>query len=107
MGVLSDLSTRLEGATDAAADCFDDEAEAENDYLAAYSLAWAVATEDKVAISARSKHVDAQPEVTAAKQDWNRAIAARKRATGKVEELKNRMVAAMSHQRFVRDQTGG
>lgn len=105
MSVVGELSRRMEDATDTAADAFDAEAEAENAYLAAYSVAWAVATEDKVAISARSKHVDAQPDVTAAKQEWNRAIAGRKRAAGKVEELRNRLMAAMSHQRFIREQT--
>lgn len=105
MTVLSDLSVRLEEVTDAAAEAFDAEAEAENAYLSAFSAAWAVATEDKVAISARSKHVDADPEVTQAHMDWNRAIAARKRCVAKVEEVRNRLVACQSHMRFVRDQT--
>ena len=103
--ILSQLSSRMESATDAYADACDEEAEKENAYLAAFSTAWAVATEEGVAISARSKHVDADPVVTAAKQEYNRAIAGRKRTHAKVEELKSRIMAAQSHMRFVREQT--
>jgi hypothetical protein len=96
--LLEKISRAYEEAIDAAGD-------AENLYLAERSKAWAYAVEDKIAISGRAKHVDCQPEVTKALQEWNRAIAKRKRCADKAEELQHRQMACMSHQRFIREAT--
>jgi hypothetical protein len=105
--LLERICRAYEDAVDKAADAYDLEAIAENVYLAERSKAWAYATEDKVAISARSKHVDCQPDVTSAKQEWNWAVAYRDRCRDKARELEHRMMSCMSHQRMVREGTGG
>lgn len=105
--VLSRLSTQLETATGELADAYDAEAEAENAYLAAYQTAWALETEAKSPATIRAKNCDNDPTVCELKQEWNRAVAARKRAWAFVDALNHRLMAAMSHQRFVREQTGG
>lgn len=105
--LLERISRDYEQAIDRAADAWDAEAVAENAYLAERAKAWAYATEDRIAITARSKHVENQPEVVAAHMEWNRAIAYRKRCVDKAGELERRQMAAMSHQRFIREATGG
>jgi hypothetical protein len=105
--LLERISRAYEEAIDAAGDAYDDEADAENVYLAERAKGWAYATEDKVAITGRSKFVDCQPEVTKALQEWNRAIAKRKRCADKANELEHRQMACMSHQRFIREASGG
>lgn len=99
--LLERISRAVEDAVNAAGDAYDEEADAENLYLLEKSKAWAYATEDKVAISARSKHCDNQPDVVVAHMAWNRAIAKRKRCTDKADELERRQMASMSHQKFV------
>ena len=99
------LSNEYEKATDAFAEACDADAEAENAYLAAFSTAWAVAVEDHVATTARRHHCDAQPEVSAAKQAWNRAAATKERTKAKARELEHRIMAMQSHMKFVGGQT--
>lgn len=99
------LSDKLEEATDAYGNACDDAAIKENEYLLRFSKAYAVAVEDKVAQTIRREHCNAQEDVTEARQDWNRAIATEKRTKAKVEELRHRLMAALSHQKFIGGQS--
>lgn len=101
--VLSRLSTAMETATDALAVALDEEAKAENAYLLEYHKAWL--TTDDVPASIRQKATDQVEAVMKARQKWNLAKATAKGSSAKVDELKNRMMAAMSHQKFVAAQT--
>lgn len=103
--LLERISRAYEEAVDAYGDACDANAVAENQYLAAHMLAWAYAVEDGVPATTRAKHCDNQKEVAEAKAEWNRAAAIERRCRAKVEELKNRLTAAMAHQRFVREGT--
>lgn len=98
-GPLGDLSRALEQATDAYAAACNRAAIDENFYLKAFHRGWVNSMD--VAVTARSKHVDAIEDVTDAKCSWNLSIAGEKAARSKVEELRNRLMAAMNHQRFI------
>lgn len=100
MTVLSDLSTRLEEVTDAYAQACDDAAGAENDYLRAYAIAF---TTSDVPATVRPK--TAECAAVEERAIWNIKTAAEKSAKAKVEEVKHRLMACMSHQRFIREQT--
>lgn len=100
--VLSQLSTRLEQVTDEYASACDEAAEKENDYLRAYAIAF---TTSEVAATIRPK--TAECAAVEERALWNIATAKEKAAKAKVEEVKHRVMAAMSHQRFVREATGG
>lgn len=102
-GALGVLSDALERATDEYVAACNATAEAENAYLRAFHREWNLAL--GVAVTARAKHVDAQGEPTEAKCAWNLAAAREKACRAKCEELKNRMMAAMSWQRVVGAQT--
>lgn len=103
--LLERVSRAYEDAVDAFGNACDQAALRENDYLRVYAIAWAVAVEDQVPSTARDKHCKVQADVVNAQTDWNRAVAAEKRARAKVQELQTRMTAAMAHQRFVREGT--
>jgi hypothetical protein len=103
--LLERVSRAYEDAVDAYGNACDLAAFAENDYLRQFAAAWAVAVEDGVAATVRAKHCDNQKDVMDARLDWNRAAATERRSRAKVEELKNRLTAAMAHQRFVREGT--
>lgn len=101
-GPLGDLSVALERATDDYVTACNANAQAENAYLRAFSRAYVIAD---VAMTARAKWCDSQPEVTEAKCEWNIAQAREKACRSKCDELKNRLMAAMSWQRTVGAQT--
>lgn len=103
--LLERISRTYEEAVDAAGNAFDGEALAENEFLRLWAMAWAMAVEDGVAITNRDKHCNAQKDVCEARQEWNRAIAKRKRTVLKAGEMEHRQMAAMSHQRFIREGT--
>lgn len=99
---LDDLSDALEQATDTFAVKCNDAAEAENAYLRAYARSF---TTSDVAATIRPKSAEvAAVEERAA---WNLAVAAEKSARAKVEELKNRLMAAMSHTKYLGYSDGG
>lgn len=102
-GLLGDLSTALEDATDTYAEACNRAALTENGYLRAFHLAWIAA--DGIAATVRSKHCDNQREVVDARCEHNIALASEKAARAKCDELKNRLMAAMSWQRVVGVQT--
>lgn len=93
---------RLEECTDAYAKACDAAAEAENDYLRAYAIAF---TNLDVPATIRPK--SAECAAVEERALWNIAAAQEKSARAKVEEIKHRLMACMSHQRFVREATGG
>lgn len=100
-----DLGNAHEIATDLEATKRDDEAKAENAYLDAFSEAWAAAFD--VAMTARSKHCDAQPKVLAAKKAWNLAVSARKNASALAHSIELRHTGAMSYQKHHAAMDGG
>jgi hypothetical protein len=102
---LERVSRAYEAAVDAYGLAVDAAALAEAKYKRAFAEAWAVAVEDKVPATTRAKHCDNQPGVLEASIDFDRAAAAERRCRMKADELKNRQVAAMSHQRFIREAT--
>lgn len=97
-GPLGDLAAALERATDDFVAACNATAQAENAYLRAFSREYVVTT---VAMTARAKWCDSQPDVTEAKCAWNIATAREKACRAKCDELKNRLMAAMSWQRTV------
>ncbi|HMI47107.1 MAG TPA: hypothetical protein VK481_00390 [Gemmatimonadaceae bacterium] len=103
--LLERISRAYEEAVDLYGDACDDNAAKENEYLKLHAQAWVHAIEDGVAATVRSKHCDNQQDVCDARQTWNRAMATERRSRAKVEELKNRLTAVMSHTRFVREGT--
>jgi hypothetical protein len=103
--LLERISRAYEEVVDEYGNACDQSAIYENVYLAKFALAWAHAVEDSVAATVRAKHCDNQSEVLEARLDFNRATAIEKRTKAKVAELQNRLVAAMAHQRFVREGT--
>lgn len=96
------LSDELETATDAYADACDLEAEAENAYLKAYAITFTTA-ECAATIRPKTAECAAVDERCA----WNLALAVKNAKRAKVEELKHRLMAALGHQRFIREATGG
>lgn len=98
--VLADL---LEGATDAYRDALDVTAEKENDYLKAYSRAFLAGAVNGMPATIRPKSA----EVAAVEERclWNIAQASERACRAKVDELKNRLVAAQSHQKYLGDQS--
>lgn len=105
--LLERVARAYEDAVDEYGNACDEAALRENDYLRAFAQAWAIAVEDGVAATVRSKQCDNQKAVLEARLDWNRAAAAEKRCKAKVEEMKNRLTACMAHTRFLREGTGG
>lgn len=103
--LLERISRAYEEAVDDYGNACDTAAMRENDYLRAFAVAWAVAVEDGIAATVRSKHCDNQKDVLAARLDWNRAAATEKRARAKSQELQNRLTACQSHVRFLREAT--
>jgi hypothetical protein len=103
--MLERISRAYEEAIDAAGNAYDAEAVAENEYRRLHAVAWAHAVEDGIAATVRDKHCNAQKEVCEALQEWNRAVALRKRCADKARELENRLGACQSHMRFVREAT--
>lgn len=103
--LLERVSRAYEDKVDEYGRACDAAAVAENDYLREFAMAWAVAVEDHVPATTRSKHCDQQPDVLQARLEWNRAVASEKRVRAKVAELQNRMTAVMSHVRFTREAT--
>jgi len=97
------LSDELERWTDIYATTCDLEAEADGILLDAASEAWNAASD--VAVTARQRHVDYQPQVVAARKTQLAAFAARRKAQAHVEEMKARLMAALSHAKAVRGQT--
>lgn len=102
-GPLGDLAAALERATDEYVAACNRNAEAENGYLRAFHRAWVQSLD--VAVTARSKHCDAMADTTEAKCVWNLAAAGERSARAKCDELKHRLMAAMSWQRTVGAQT--
>lgn len=103
--LLERVSRAYEDAVDAYGNAADAAAFAEARYKRAFAEAWAVAVEDRIAATVRSKHCENQPDVLEASIEFDRAAAAEKRCKAKVQELQTRMTAAMSHQRFIREGT--
>lgn len=94
------LSDQLEEVTDAYASACDASAEAENEYLRAYARSF---TTSECAATIRPKTAEcAAVEERAA---WNLASAVEKSARAKVEEVRHRLMAAMSHARIVGGQS--
>lgn len=83
------------------------EAEAENEYRRVHAIAWAQASNENMAVTIRAKHCENQPVVVSARCDWNIAVAREKAAHSKVEEQRNRLMSAMSDQRYMREASGG
>lgn len=102
---------RLQAALEAAGDVWrlslDREADAENAYRAAHASAWAMASAEGVAISARGKHCENQAAVVVAKSDWNLAVARVKADHSKREECQSRLMAKMSDQKYLGQADGG
>jgi hypothetical protein len=105
--LLERVARAYESKVEEYGDACDEAAIAENAYLREFAMAWAVAVEDSVPSTTRAKHCDQQSDVLAARLEWNRKVAAEKRLRAKVTELQNRMTAAMSYARFIREGTGG
>lgn len=103
--LLERISRAYEEAVDAYGNACDMAAICENEYLRQFAQAWAVAVEDKVPATVRSKHCDNQPDVLKARLEWNRAAASEKRCRAKSQELQNRLTACQSHVRFIREAT--
>lgn len=103
--LLERIARAYEEAVDAYGNAADDAALKENAYLRAFAEAWAVAVEDGVAATVRSKHCDNQADVVEKRTEWNRAVAAEKRCRAKSQELQNRLTACQSHVRFIREGT--
>lgn len=101
--LLERVSRAYEEAVDIYGSACDRAADAENAYLREWAIGWARAVEDGVPATTRDKHVNAQPDVNAARQEWNRAQAAEKRCKAKATELAARMSAVQSHVRFLRE----
>jgi hypothetical protein len=81
------------------------EAEEENNFRRAHSLAWLSAGD--IAVTARGKHCENQPHVVEAKCAWNLALARQKIAHSKVEEIRNRLIASMANQKYLGQADGG
>lgn len=89
----------MERAGDEWRDALNAEAVAENAFRRAHAIEWVRA--GSVAITARAKHCENQPEVVTARCEWNLMIARSKAAHSKVEEIRNRLMASMSHQKYL------
>ncbi len=104
---LDRLQTALEAAGDAWRESLDREAEAENEYRQKHASAWAMASVENIAITARAKHCENQPDVIVAKCNWNMSIAKVKADHSKREECQSRLMAKMSDQRYMGQADGG
>lgn len=96
-------SRALEDITDAMGKLWDAEADARTAYDDAYAAMWNLCLD--VAASARSKHVDCQDAVVEAKNALTRAESARKKGHQRWEAAQALLTAAMSNQRFQREQS--
>lgn len=94
------LSNDLEVATDAYAVACNEAAIAENAYLKHYAEVFLHAD---VAATIRPK--TAECEAVDQRGEWNIKTAVEKSAKAKVEELKHRLMAALSHAKVVAGQT--
>lgn len=94
----SPITDALEAATDAYVKACNATALAENAYLFAFSAQYQAHGE--IAATARSKFCDTLPDVVQTKAEWNAAAAHEKACKAKCDELKNRLMAAMSWQRM-------
>lgn len=101
------LSTDLEAQTGVFQQAADAEAEKENQFLTVYALAFRDVQhqEEKIPATLIPKHVETRVPVVAAKCEWNTAKVTKEVAKRKWDELQNRLVAAMSNQRFIREQS--
>lgn len=102
-GPLGDLSAALERATDDFVAACNANAQAENGYLRAFHVEYVGAL--GIAVTGRAKYCDAQQAVTEAKCEWNLTNAREKACRAKCDELRHRLMAAMSWQRVVGAQT--
>ena len=93
----SPITDALEATTDAYVAACNATAEAENKYRLIHAGAYLTS---EVAVSARDKHTDSIPEVAMAKAEWRIAEARERGLKAKCDELKNRLMAAMSWQRM-------
>ena len=103
MSVLGDLSRSLEAATDEYVVALDLETEAENAFLKVQATAFLHAKVSGVAATILTKFADAQ--AVEERMAWNLAVARRRRCWAKCDELKNRIMASMSHNKLVGSQT--
>lgn len=94
-------SDALEKITDAMGKLWDAEADARTAYDDAYAKAWNEASD--IAVSGRGKHVECQ--ITEQKNALTRAESARKKGQQRWEAAHALLTAAMSNQRFVRENT--
>lgn len=97
---LDDLSEALANATAAYANACNETAIAENTYLKAFHTAW-IENAGRTPASIRSKDADNHGEVVDAKCTLNLKEAVERSAKAKVEELRNRLMAAMSYQKYL------
>lgn len=91
------ITDALEAATDEYVKACNATAVAENAYLFAFAAAYQGSI---VAATARSKDADTQLAVVQTKAEWNMAAAHEKACKAKCEELRNRLMAALSWQRM-------
>lgn len=97
---LDQITTELERHGDEWRMSLNLEAEAENAFRRVHAIAWSHASADNIAITARSKHCENQPDVVEAKCAWNLTIARSRACASKVDELKSRLFATMNDQKF-------
>lgn len=94
------LSDRLEEVTDTYADACNATAEKENDYLREYAR---IFTTTECAATIRPK--TAECGAVEQRAVWNIALAVERSCKAKVEEVRHRLMAALSHARTIRDQS--
>jgi hypothetical protein len=83
------------------------EAEKENEFRRKHAIAWLQASGENIAITARAKHCENQPDVVEAKCEWNLAIARKVSCHSKVEEIQSRIMATMSNNKYMGRADGG
>jgi hypothetical protein len=101
--VYAPITEALEQATDAYVEACNATAVAQNEYLRLFARAYRA--HDSVAVTARPKFCDALEDVIEAKCAWNVAEARERACKAKCEELRQRLMAALSWQRLVGGQT--
>lgn len=84
-------------------DAIDSEATAHNEYLRRLSRGWMECLD--LAVSARKDAANQRSEVVEAHVDWNLAVAHEKRCRAKVDELRERSIRRMAHDKNVAGQT--
>lgn len=92
------ITDALEHATDEYVAACNATAEAENNYARLFAAAYRQS--EQVAVTARAKFCDQLEHVVEAKCVFNAAEARERACKAKVEEVRNRLMAAMSWQRM-------